>query len=55
MEFSEHQWLFLAAACKHFHETGTWPTYGSIDTGSFESRCGQRQSSTQAGSGDRRP
>lgn len=31
MEFSEHQRLFLAAVCNHFHQTGTWPTYGSID------------------------
>lgn len=31
MEFSEHQWLFLAAVCNHFHQTGTWPTYGLID------------------------
>lgn len=31
MEFSEHQRLFLAAVCKHFHETGTWPTYGLLD------------------------
>jgi hypothetical protein len=31
MELSEHQRLFLAAVCKYFHETGTWPTYGMID------------------------
>jgi TIR domain-containing protein len=31
MEFSEHQRLFLAAVCNHFHQTGTWPTNGSID------------------------
>lgn len=31
MEFSEHQRLFLAVICKHFHETGTWPTFGMID------------------------
>lgn len=31
MEFSEHQRLFLVAVCKHFHETGTWPTYGMLD------------------------
>lgn len=31
MEFSDHQRLFLAAVCKHFHETGTWPTYGFLD------------------------
>ncbi len=30
-EFTEHQRLFLAAVCQHFHETGTWPTYGLLD------------------------
>jgi hypothetical protein len=31
MEFSDHQRLFLAAVCKHFHETGAWPTYGLLE------------------------
>jgi len=31
MELTEHQRLFLAAICEHFHETGQWPTYGMLD------------------------
>ncbi len=30
MEFSDHDRLFLAAICDHFHEKAEWPTYGFL-------------------------